>query len=188
MAERTAPVDNYQSRLEKLRECQHSAHTDIARKFGTYLADIVTEDRFNGDLSLESPKLISLNPESNDWYGGYTQEGTYRLCYPIGGEGYIEEKWQTEVTHHAGGIWQIKTELGDRKFTAFSNGKEIEVKVTVPFTDYLPLINSVKNEPRWITNEKFEHIAAYLNNLDYKGMMTVTFSSIPGKSEIHLPL
>jgi hypothetical protein len=189
MTEKMAPVDDDQARINNLNELQKKASDVIARKIGSQpLANLVIRDQFDSSLKLEVPKLKQLNPDNLEGYDGYTQEGIHYQPFPMG-EGYIEENWKTDVTHYGGGCWSIKTDCGERKFVAFCNTRgEVEVKATLSLSECYYIVNDCRNELINSTVERFEYLAGYLEKLGHKGMVSVTFSSVPGKSEIHLPV
>jgi hypothetical protein len=191
MGEFPAPVDvdNDKVRMERLDALQRDAHWAILKKIGSQqLADRVIKRELDSSFRLNPPKLISQNPD-NPGTDGYTQEGIYEQPFPTGGEGSIEQPWKTEVVHYGGGCWRIETDFGDSKFVAISNSnREVEVKAMISLSECYYIVSDCKDESFESARARFEFLAGYLSKLDHKGNVSITFSSIPGKSEIHLPV
>lgn len=200
MAEKLAPVDKNRLRIEDLNKLQKEAWWTIVKKMGSQsLANAVIVKSPSSKFKLGEPKLISLNPDNNE-YDGFTQKGIhYQLSSADGrrAKRVTRENWNTDIVHSAGGCWIIKTNCGERKFFASCNPKkEIEIKATLSLDECLRIINECKktdkNRQRYLDEHVFLYLAELrsnqLGNDVNEEIISATFSSIPGESKIHLPM
>jgi hypothetical protein len=185
-------------RLIDFGDLQLKANKTVFRKIGSQiLADRVTKRPYNLN-SINPARFISLNSNNSQnerGYYGFSQEGTFQIPNPNKKGPKTTRIWKTDAIYYTDGGWEIKTNYGKGCFDAsYTPGGEVEINVTLPLSESFRLLKDRKKankQQRYMD----EHVFLYLAELRSgksgninEEMISITFSSIPGKSQIHLPI